>query len=50
MIELLIAILLGLVSPMASTNESESTIQVSTEYSLQDTGNESKQNLPPKPE
>jgi septal ring-binding cell division protein DamX len=50
MIELLIAILLGLASPTASTNESESTTQASSEYSLQDTGNENQQIPPPKPE
>ena len=50
MIELLIAILLGLASPLASTNESESTIQASSESTMQDTGDENKQVPPPKPE
>lgn len=50
MIELLIAILLGLSSPVASTNESESTLQASSEYSSQETGNENQQTPPPQPQ
>jgi septal ring-binding cell division protein DamX len=50
MIELLIAILLGLASPTDSTNESESTAQASIEYSLQETGNENQQTPPPQPQ
>ena len=47
MIELLIAILLGLASP--SGNTKESTTQTSSEYNMEDTGNESKQTPPPQP-
>jgi hypothetical protein len=50
MIELLIAILLGLASPTGSTNEVGFTTQASSESILQDTGNENKQIPPPKPE
>lgn len=47
MIELLIAILLGLASPLASTNESESTtVQATSENVNEDTGGGVKQ-IPP---
>jgi hypothetical protein len=47
MIELLIAILLGLASPTASTNESESTtVQAISENVTEDTGGGDKQ-IPP---
>jgi hypothetical protein len=47
MIELLIAILLGLVSPIGNTNESKSaTKQTSSENVIQDTGGGDKQ-IPP---